>query len=124
MGCGKCNRKTEYKDGKHTCKYCKSITPSEKPSEVYKLNMDIEDESSMMMIAGFDGAIKNLLDISVNDMIKITSQNWLEKKTSFYVQIRKYNWETKDTSSMSVMKIEEIPGLKSKIEEIFKDFKV
>ncbi|KAF5193136.1 hypothetical protein FRX31_017277, partial [Thalictrum thalictroides] len=46
------------------------------------------------------------------------------KKTSFYVQIRKYNWETKDTSSMSVMKIEEIPGLKSKIKEIFKDFKV
>ncbi|KAF5176603.1 hypothetical protein FRX31_033808, partial [Thalictrum thalictroides] len=106
MGCGKCNRKTEYKDGKHTCKYCKSITPSEKPSEVYKLNMDIEDESSMMMIAGFDGAITNLLDISANDMIKITSQ------------IRKYNWETKDTSSMSVMKIEEIPGLKSKIKEI------
>ncbi|KAF5178266.1 hypothetical protein FRX31_032148, partial [Thalictrum thalictroides] len=135
MGCGKCNRKTEYKDGKHTCKYCKSITPSEKPSEVYKLNMDIEDESSMMMIAGFDGAITNLLDISVNDMIKITSQKkgneifdkicteLVGKKTSFYVQIRKYNWETKDTSSMSVMKIEEIPGLRSKIKEIFKDFK-
>ncbi|PIA38911.1 hypothetical protein AQUCO_02700243v1 [Aquilegia coerulea] len=86
------------------------------------------------MITGFGEVIKNIFGINVDDMIHISIRAREEveqlfqqlegKTTNFIIEMKDYNWEKKDSSSFTFIKMDENQELKRLGDNLLKEHKL
>ncbi|KAF5206817.1 hypothetical protein FRX31_003596, partial [Thalictrum thalictroides] len=131
IACNKCHGKTKLEPG--NVRICQNHPDLEDNGyELYKITMDVEDEIGQAIITGFGDSIRNLIGISVNDMIQINIQeNGVEqigrlfdelvgKTTTVLIQLNDWNLQNSEATSYTVKTTTEIPEIKSLANSLLK----